>query len=155
MSRRAARLAVPLALACLAWPGAAAGAQELPVFAPALGVNLEAMERSNRGVYYRDLVVGDGPVVGSSFTVTIHYTGWLPDGTQFETSRQNGEPVTFKLDDRRIIRGWEEGIRGMRPGGVRQLVVPPPLAYGRRGLPPLIPPEATLVFEVELVRATR
>lgn len=133
----------------------AAAQARSPEFAPALGVHLEQMERTNRGVHYRDLVVGEGPGVGSSFTVTIHYTGWLPDGTQFETSRQDGEPVTFRLDDRRIIRGWEEGIRGMRPGGVRQLVIPPQLAYGRRGLPPAIPPDATLVFEVELVRASR
>lgn len=130
------------------------GAQAVE-FAPALGVDLARMERTNRGVHYRDLVVGEGPAVSSSFTVTIHYSGWLPDGTQFETSRATGEPVTFRLDDRRIIRGWEEGIRGMRPGGVRQLVIPPQLAYGRRGLPPAIPPEATLVFEVELVRASR
>lgn len=151
------RLALAVALVATgtgAVGAASLGAQQVE-FAPALGVDLPAMQRTNRGVHFRDIRVGEGPVIGSAFTVTIHYTGWLPDGTQFETSRQDHAPVTFALTDRRVIRGWEEGIRGMREGGVRLIVVPPALAYGRRGLAPLIPPDATLVFEVEVVRATR
>lgn len=149
-----ATLVAALAATCLGSTGQPLAAQKVE-FAPALGVDLAAMPRTNRGVHFRDLKVGEGPIIGSAFTVTIHYTGWLPDGTQFETSRLDNEPVTFALSDRRVIRGWEEGIRGMREGGVRLIVVPPALAYGRRGLAPLIPPDATLVFEVEVIRATR
>jgi peptidylprolyl isomerase len=148
-------LVVALAATCLGGAGTPLTAQQQVEFAPALGVDLATMQRTNRGVHFRDLKVGEGPVIGSAFTVTIHYTGWLPDGTQFETSRQDNVPVTFALSDRRVIRGWEEGIRGMRQGGVRLIVVPPALAYGRRGLAPVIPPEATLVFEIEVVRAAR
>lgn len=146
------------ALACLAGvllAGARPALSQEPDFAAALGVNLADMQRTGRGVHYRDLGVGEGLSVGSGFTVTIHYTGWLPDGTQFETSRLDNQPVTFRLGEGKVIRGWEEGLRGMRPGGVRQLVVPARMAYGNRGLPPLIPPNATLVFEIQLVSASR
>ena len=82
--------------------------------------------------------------------VTVHYTGWLPDGTRFDTSA-GGQPVTFRLGAGTAIRGWEEGLVGLRPGGRRQLVVPPRLAYGRRGLAGKVPPDATLVFLIEMV----
>ncbi len=142
-------------LTALLWAGGAPVAAQDPDFAPALGVQLAEMQRTGRGVHYRDLAVGEGLSVGNGFTVTIHYTGWLPDGTQFETSRLDNEAVTFRLGDGKVIRGWEEGLRGMRPGGVRQLVVPARMAYGTRGLPPIIPPNSTLVFEIELVGARR
>lgn len=150
-----ARPGPTLLLASLLLAGAPAAHAQDPAFAAALGVNLAEMQRTGRGVHYRDLTVGEGLSVGTGFTVTIHYTGWLPDGTQFETSRLDNEPVTFRLGEGKVIRGWEEGLRGMRPGGVRQLVVPARLAYGNRGLPPVIPPSTTLVFEIQLVSASR
>lgn len=140
-------------LASLSLAGAPPAHAQDPGFAPALGINLAEMHRTGRGVHYRDLTVGEGLAVGTGFTVTIHYTGWLPDGTQFETSRLDNEPVTFRLGDGKVIRGWEDGLRGMRPGGVRQLVVPAGVAYGNRGLPPVIPPNTTLVFEIQLISA--
>lgn len=147
------RLTFSLGLAAAA-PADQLAAQEIE-FAPGLGINLAEMRRTSRGVYLRDLTAGSGPTIGNGFQVTIHYTGWLPDGTQFDSSRLENEPVTFRLGDGRVIRGWEDGLRGMRAGGIRQIVVPPRLGYGGRGLPPLIPPNATLVFEIEVLRATR
>jgi FKBP-type peptidyl-prolyl cis-trans isomerase FkpA len=125
-----------------------------PVFATSLGVDLSTMERSG-GVYWRDLAIGQGTTARDGSKLTIHYTGWLADGTRFESSRDGDEPVTFTLGERRAIRGWEEGIRGMRVGGTRQLVIPPRLAYGGRGVPGRVPPNASLVFEVDLVAMTR
>lgn len=142
-------------LTALVLAGASTARAQEPDFAAALGVDLASMERTARGVLYRDLTVGEGLAVGNGFTVTIHYTGWRPDGTQFETSRLDNQAITFRLGGGKVIRGWEEGLRGMRPGGVRQLVVPPRMAYGRRGLPPVIPPNTTLVFEIHLVSANR
>lgn len=152
MSGRRGWLALLLGLLCA---GVAPVAAQETDFAPALGVHLAEMQRTSRGVHYRDLTVGDGLSVGRGFTVTLHYTGWLPDGTQFETSRLDNAPVTFRLGDGKVIRGWEEGLRGMRPGGVRQLVIPARQAYGTRGLPPLIPPNTTLVFEIALLSTSR
>lgn len=148
------RAAIALLAGALVTVSAPAAAQET-AFAPALGVNLAEMQRTGRGVHVRDLTLGEGLSVGTGFTVTIHYTGWLPDGTQFETSRLDNQAVTFRLGDGTVIRGWEEGLRGMRPGGVRQLVVPARMAYGNRGLPPVIPPNTTLVFEILLVSTRR
>jgi FKBP-type peptidyl-prolyl cis-trans isomerase FkpA len=136
--------------------GAATGSPggQDPVFATSLGVDLATMERSG-GVYWRDLTIGQGVTARDGSRLTIHYTGWLADGTRFESSRNSNEPVTFTLGERRAIRGWEEGIRGMRVGGTRQLVIPPRLAYGARGIPGRVPPNASLVFEVELVAMAR
>jgi len=151
------RAAIPLALAAalLAAGGGAVRpaplhAQE-PAFAPSLQVDLAAMRRT-RGTWWRDLTEGSGALAREGSRVTIHYTGWLADGTRFESSRESGEPVTFAIGDGRVIRGWDDGLRGMRVGGVRQLVIPPRSGYGGRGRPPVIPPDAMLVFEVELVR---
>ncbi len=149
------RCGVVALLTSVLWAGVGPVAAQEPDFAPALGIDLTEMQRTSRGVHYRDLTVGEGLSVGTGFTVTIHYTGWLPDGTQFETSRLDNEAVTFRLGEGKVIRGWEEGLRGMRPGGVRQLVIPARQAYGSRGLPPLIPPNTTLVFEIELVSTRR
>ncbi|HEY0136917.1 MAG TPA: FKBP-type peptidyl-prolyl cis-trans isomerase [Nannocystis sp.] len=98
-----------------------------------------------------DLVPGTGPAVRSGQRVSVHYTGWLADGTKFDSSYDRNRPFAFKLGASEVILGWEDGIVGMQVGGKRRLTVPPNLAYGRRGMRGVIPPNATLVFEVELL----
>ena len=94
---------------------------------------------------------GDGPEAVSGSEVTVHYTGWLMDGTKFDSSRDRGEPFSLKLGARQVIPGWEQGLEGMRVGEIRELIIPPELAYGARGAGGVIPPNATLRFEVELL----
>lgn len=99
----------------------------------------------------RDIVVGTGEEAVPGATVTVHYTGWLMDGTKFDSSLDRGEPFSFPLGASRVIRGWDQGVEGMRVGGKRELVIPPELGYGARGAGGVIPPNATLRFEVELL----
>jgi FKBP-type peptidyl-prolyl cis-trans isomerase FkpA len=119
-------------------------------FAPSLNVDLDEMERSPTGLYTRDLTVGTGDTAASGQNVSVHYTGWLPDGTEFDSSR-GMDPFEFTLGAQQVIPGWDEGVAGMRVGGRRQLVIPPDLAYGPSGAGGVIPPNATLVFDVELL----
>ena len=142
-------LALLLLTAC-ASGGSAAAPTAAVAFAPALEVDTAAMRRLPSGLLVRDLDGGTGSAAARGREVTVHYTGWLPDGTRFDTSA-GGQPVTFRLGAGTAIRGWEEGLVGLRPGGRRQLVVPPRLAYGRRGLAGKVPPDATLVFLIEMV----
>jgi FKBP-type peptidyl-prolyl cis-trans isomerase len=121
-------------------------------YADSLGVQLDSMTRLPGGVYVRDLRVGSGAPADSGSQVTVHYTGWLTDGRVFDSSRERGQPITFRLGVGDVIAGWERGVAGMRAGGRRQLVIPPALGYGRAGSPGAIPSRATLVFDVELVR---
>ena len=118
-------------------------------FHHSLGVDLSQMTRTSSGLYYQDLVVGTGAVAQSGMTVTVHYTGWLHTGEKFDSSVDRGTPSTFPLSE--VIPGWQEGVPGMRVGGKRKLVVPYQLGYGAAGLPPAIPPFATLVFDIELL----
>jgi FKBP-type peptidyl-prolyl cis-trans isomerase FkpA len=104
------------------------------------------------GLKYEDLVVGTGAAAGVGDTVEVHYTGWLISGTKFDSSRDRRQPFSFKLGDGKVIKGWEEGVAGMRVGGKRKLTIPPELGYGSRGAGSAIPPNATLVFEVELLK---
>ena len=120
-------------------------------FAPALNVKLDSAELRPSGLYVHDVVVGTGPVADSMSTVEVHYTGWLADGTKFDSSRDRQETFRFTVGIGQVIGGWDEGVRGMRVGGKRQLVVPPKLGYGDIGSAPVIPRMATLVFDVELV----
>lgn len=120
-------------------------------FAPELGVDLEAMTETASGLMYQDLVVGDGDTAQSGDTVSVHYTGWLKDGTQFDSSVDRGTPFEFHLGAGQVIPGWDEGVAGMRVGGKRKLVIPPELGYGDRGAGGVIPGGATLVFDVELL----
>ncbi|MGH2450734.1 MAG: FKBP-type peptidyl-prolyl cis-trans isomerase [Candidatus Limnocylindria bacterium] len=93
---------------------------------------------------------GGGPAARSGDTVLVHYTGWLTDGTKFDSSRDRGTPFRFTLGAKRVIAGWDQGVIGMQVGETRKLTIPPELGYGARGAGSLIPPNATLVFEVEL-----
>jgi peptidylprolyl isomerase len=102
------------------------------------------------GLRYEDIVVGTGPSPQSGQEVTVHYTGTLEDGTKFDSSLDRGQPFNFKIGVGQVIKGWDEGVMTMKVGGKRKLVIPPQLGYGRRGVGP-IPPNSTLVFEVELL----
>ncbi len=104
------------------------------------------------GLKYVELAVGEGAEAKSGDRVQVHYTGWLLDGTKFDSSVDRKQPFPFPLGAGRVIRGWDEGVAGMKVGGKRKLVIPPDLAYGARGAGGVIPPDATLVFEVELVK---
>jgi FKBP-type peptidyl-prolyl cis-trans isomerase len=97
-----------------------------------------------------DLVVGTGDEAVAGKTVEVDYTGWLLDGKQFDSSRGRG-PFAFALGGGQVIKGWDQGVAGMKVGGRRKLTIPPELAYGMRGFPGVIPPQATLIFEVVLL----
>jgi peptidylprolyl isomerase len=98
-----------------------------------------------------DLVVGNGTEAVSGKSVSVHYTGTLTNGSKFDSSLDRGEPFKFRLGAGEVIKGWDQGVAGMKVGGKRKLTIPPELAYGARGFPPVIPPNSTLVFEVELL----
>lgn len=119
-------------------------------YAPELNVDLEGMEQTESGLRYAVLKEGTGAVVQPGQTAVVHYTGWLPDGTKFDSSRDRGEPFGFPVGGGRVIRGWDEGVAGMAIGEERKLVIPPDLGYGPTGQGS-IPPNATLVFDVELL----
>ncbi len=98
-----------------------------------------------------DIKVGDGPVVQTGDTVVVHYTGWLTNGKKFDSSHDRNQPFEFKVGAGSVIQGWEKGLLNMQVGGTRRLVIPADLAYGNKGVGNIIPPNATLVFEIELI----
>ena len=104
------------------------------------------------GLQYIDVVVGTGAEARPGQNVSVHYTGWLTSGQKFDSSRDRGQPFTFPLGGGRVIQGWDAGVAGMRVGGQRRLIIPPQMGYGARGAGGVIPPNATLVFDVELLR---
>ena len=122
-----------------------------PPIARELAVNEHDLTTTPSGLRYQDVTVGDGAEAGAGDSVSVHYSGWLTDGSPFDSSRDRGTPLTFQLGAGRVIAGWEEGVAGMKVGGRRKLVIPANLGYGARGAPPVIPPSATLVFDVELL----
>ena len=106
---------------------------------------------TDSGLIIDDINEGEGEAARAGQTVTVHYTGWLTDGSKFDSSKDRDEPFDFPLGARHVIAGWDEGVQGMKVGGVRKLTIPPNLGYGSRGAGGVIPPNATLVFEVELL----
>ena len=120
-------------------------------FSAALGVDTAAMTKTPSGLRYQDVTKGQGAEAKPNRTVSVHYTGWLPNGEKFDSSRDRNQPFSFTLGAGQVIAGWDEGVAGMKVGGRRKLVIPPDLGYGTAGAPPDIPPGATLVFDVELL----
>lgn len=106
----------------------------------------------SRGTQITDVKIGSGPAVKSGDTVVVHYVGRLADGKTFDSSKPRGAPFEFTVAGGMVIRGWDQGLIGMRKGGLRRLVIPPDEAYGEKGAPPVVPPNATLRFEVELLQ---
>ncbi len=103
------------------------------------------------GLQIEEIRVGTGDTAAVGQFVSVHCTGWLTNGSKFDSSKDRDEPFEFPLGQRTVIAGWDEGVQGMRVGGVRKLTIPPHLGYGARGAGGVIPPNATLVFEVELL----
>jgi FKBP-type peptidyl-prolyl cis-trans isomerase FkpA len=134
--------------------GAASGA--LPP-GPSLSAKELPMQTTASGLQYDDTVVGKGKRAEAGRNVSVHYTGWLYDngtkGAKFDSSKDRNDPFEFELGGGMVIRGWDEGVVGMQEGGTRVLVIPPALGYGARGAGGAIPPNATLLFEVDLLRA--
>ncbi len=113
------------------------------------------MNSTPSGLQYEDTVVGSGAAAARGQQVSVHYTGWLYEngqtGKKFDSSKDRGQPFAFPLGAGHVIKGWDEGVQGMQVGGTRRLVIPPDLGYGARGAGGAIPPNATLLFEVELL----
>jgi FKBP-type peptidyl-prolyl cis-trans isomerase len=114
-------------------------------------IDSAALTKTASGLQYEDVTTGTGPEATPGQTAVVHYTGWLTDGTKFDSSRDRGQPFSFPLGGGQVIAGWDEGVAGMKVGGRRKLVIPSDLGYGPQGSPPVIPPAATLVFDVELL----
>jgi peptidylprolyl isomerase len=114
-----------------------------------------AMTTTKTGLQYEDTEVGTGALAAAGKTCVMHYTGWLwtdgAKGSKFDSSRDHGSPFSFGLGQAQVIGGWDEGVAGMKVGGKRTLLIPPALGYGARGAGGVIPPNATLLFEVELL----
>src|ERR1051325_11479092 len=116
--------------------------------APGIPQLTGAIETTPSGLKYIEETVGNGPAIQSGQNVSVHYTGWLTNGTKFDSSRDRGQPFQFPVGAGRVIRGWDEGVASMKIGGKRRLIVPPGLGYGAQGIGP-IPPNSTLIFDVE------
>ena len=125
---------------------------ETTTFASALGVNIASSTKTTSGLYYRDLVVGTGALVTTGQTLSMHYTGWLANGNQFDDNGPTATPFQFVLGRGDVIVGWDLGIAGMRVGGQRQLIIPPSLGYGSQAKA-TIPSNSILVFNVTIVSA--
>ena len=113
------------------------------------------MVTTKSGLNYEELQVGNGDEAKPGDTVEVHYTGWLKNGTKFDSSKDRGRPFSFALGAGRVIKGWDEGVAGMKVGGKRKLIIPPDLGYGKRGAGRVIPPDAELTFEVELLKINK
>jgi len=129
--------------------------QESPAVKAARKLGTTTKNPANKmadGLIYIDVKEGKGAAAKAGAAVEVHYTGWLPDGTKFDSSRDRGQPFTFPLGAGQVIKGWDKGVAGMKPGGIRKLIVPAGLGYGARAAGP-IPPNSTLIFEVKFLTA--
>ena len=153
------RIAIAASLAALACRGRVPEPESRPVApttssSPVAGVASTAPVApapSASRLVKEDVATGKGPEAKKGDKVSVHYTGTLVNGTKFDSSRDRGEPFAFTLGGGMVIRGWEEGVLGMKKGGKRKLTIPSELGYGKRGSPPTIPPDATLLFDIELL----
>lgn len=122
------------------------------LFSPSFAEKTEAKTVTTpTGLKYQILQEGTGPVAKSGDKVRMHYTGWLTNGTKFDSSLDRDEPFAFTLGSGQVIKGWDEGVAGMKQGEKRKLIIPPDLGYGKRGAGRVIPPNATLIFEVQFL----
>ena len=112
----------------------------------------EKVIKTDSGLQYVELKEGEGTAAKKGDTVVVHYTGWLKDGKKFDSSLDRKEPFSFELGAGKVIKGWDEGVAGMKPGGKRKLIIPAELAYGKKGAGDVIPPNSELTFEVELIK---
>lgn len=110
-----------------------------------------AEQITDSGLKIEDITEGNGPIAESGQTVSVHYTGWLENGSKFDSSKDRNQAFQFRLGGGMVIKGWDEGVQGMKAGGTRKLTIPAELGYGARGAGGVIPPNATLIFEVELL----
>ena len=122
-------------------------------FSAELGIDTAAMTKTPNGLQYQDIKVGQGAEAKPGSTAVVHYTGWLTDGKKFDSSRDRGTPFDFQVGAGQVIAGWDQGVAGMKVGGTRVLTVPPALGYGAQSVGGVIPANATLLFEVELLDA--
>jgi FKBP-type peptidyl-prolyl cis-trans isomerase len=149
----AASMGALMLLAACADDGGGSGEQPSADDQPAGGDSgcYEEPTTTASGLGIHDTECGEGDEAVSGATVSVHYVGTLENGEQFDSSRERGQPFEFALGAGQVIAGWDEGIQGMRVGGIRELTIPPDLGYGAAGSPPVIPPDSTLLFEVELL----
>src|SRR5580700_1262770 len=148
-------LAITLLALATAAAAQTAPAKKAPTAKPAVGPTNVTGEptKTASGLEYWDIKVGTGAVAQTGQHVKVDYTGWLTNGKKFDSSVGTGKPFDFMLGASQVIKGWDEGVVGMKVGGKRQLRIPPDLAYGAKGYPGAIPPDATLIFDVQLVEA--
>jgi FKBP-type peptidyl-prolyl cis-trans isomerase len=129
------------------------------VFMVTIAAGQDKMATTKSGLKYVDQKVGSGDVAMKGNTVSVHYTGWFytegKRGAKFDSSLDRKMPFEFKLGARQVIPGWDEGVEGMKVGGKRELIIPPDLGYGPRGMPGIIPPNSTLNFEIELLKVSK
>jgi FKBP-type peptidyl-prolyl cis-trans isomerase len=145
-------LALRVALVAAVGGVGVSGCNKKPEDAAAPAASTGAAAPQGGGLIIEEVKLGEGAVATKGKTVSVHYTGVLTNGTKFDSSLDRGQPIVFPLGTGRVIKGWDQGIEGMKVGGKRKLTIPPDLAYGARGTPGgPIPPNATLVFDVELV----
>lgn len=133
-------------------PAQPADAVTIETYADSLDVDLAQMQRTSTGLYIQDIKEGEGEPVQAGQKVAMEYTGWLPNGRRFDTS-EGKKPYEFTVGQGEVIKGWDEGVLGMKPGGRRRIIVPPKLGYGDEGAGGYIPPSSVLVFDLQLVSA--